>query len=519
MPRKKLKRFTELAHFELHPPSIQMLSLAFCSRNRVVVLGRVDLSSQEVVHLGMLEPDRDELIQALAVRWARPVVPVQLNQYEINKALDAGFGAGFVDEDEFAHVLDLSTPAAEADASARALVDDMLLHAIAQRASDIHLESYAADVDVRLRIDGVLHQLNTHIDPENLSQVSNRLKIMSSLDITEHRHAQDGRFRALVKDGTRRTAVDFRISVLPGPYGEDMVIRVLDSKATLIGLEKLGMSERDLARFRAVLDNPEGTILVTGPTGSGKTTTLYSALGRLNDGTRKILTAEDPIEYYLPKINQKQVHPTQDMAALARAFLRQDPDVLLIGEIRDRETARVTARAAVTGHLVFSTLHTADSIGSIPRLRLLGLTDQEIADTLLLVVSQRLARRICGSCSEAVEVTEEQCVLLGSLVDGLQPFRGRGCEKCRGTGILGRVGIFELLVVDEKLQAHIADSMPTAELRQHLRSGDGGDGGHGESSQFVPLIDDGLQKVRDGVISLDELLRIVPYRQIIARLS
>lgn len=504
MTTRKLQEFTELSQFELDPKSIRMLSLPFCSRNQVVLLGRFEPASQEPVHLGMLQPN-EELVHALAVRWARPVVPVALNLYEINKALDVGFGTAEVRRGEAGYVLDLATKPASAESNATELVNDMLLQAVAQRASDLHLECYPDDVDVRLRIDGLLHQVLTHVSPENLSMVTNRLKIMSGLDIVEHRHPQDGRFRALVVDGEREHAVDFRVAVLPGPHGEDVVIRVLDTAFGLFRIDELGMSEQMEESFRAVLSNPEGTIVVTGPTGSGKTVTLYSALDSLNNDTNKILTAEDPIEHYLEKVNQKQTTSTLSMADLARAFLRQDPDVILIGEVRDEETAEVAMKAATTGHLVLTTLHTPDAIGAIPRLRSLALEDNEIADALLVVVSQRLARRICKHCGEEAEVTADQRRVLGPLAEGPAPRRGRGCEKCRGTGSLGRIGLFELLLVDEDLQDTIAGGASTSELRSILRR-------RGRPT----LLDDALDKVRDGVIDLDELIRVIPYRQILA---
>ena len=226
-----------------------------------------------------------------------------------------------------------------------------MLHAIQKRASDIHIECYSNDVDVRVRIDGVLYQLQTHVSPDNISGVINRLKIMAGLDIAEQRVPQDGRIRASVIDQNRSSRVDFRINTLPGPYGEDVVLRVLDVGMGLLPIDQLGMTVEMGRDFQQLLENPEGAVLVTGPTGSGKTTTLYSCLDILKDGTRKIMTAEDPIEYSLPKINQKQVSPVMSMADLSRSFLRQDPDIILIGEIRDHDTAVTAAKAASTGHL------------------------------------------------------------------------------------------------------------------------------------------------------------------------
>ncbi len=503
MPRKTLEKFTELPQFDLHSDSVRMLPLAFCSRNQVVVLGEVDLGSPDPIHLGMLEPGRDDLVRALAARWARPVVPIQLNQYEINKALDVGFGTGVARSSEEGLILDLGKRVPDAGSHPVELLDDILLRAVANAASDVHIECYAGDIDVRLRVDGVLHQLTTHLSPENIAQIVSRVKILGGLDIAEHRRPQDGRFRATVVDGERRNPVDFRVSVLPGPFGEDVVLRVLDSRVRELAIEQLGMSDELCRQFRRLLTNPEGTVLVTGPTGSGKTTTLYSALAVLDDGSRKILTAEDPIELYLPKINQKQVSAQLTMADLTRAFLRHDPDVLLIGEVRDEETAIVAARAAATGHLVLGTLHTSDSIGAVPRLRSLGLGDHEIADSLLLVISQRLARRICRHCSEPATVSADDSELFGPLIDGIEPRRGAGCKRCHQSGCAGRTGIFEFLLVDETLQGRIVDGLSTNQLRRAARR-----------ASHPTLVEDGLDKVRRGVISLDELARILPYRQI-----
>lgn len=503
MPRQSLKRFTELHQFDLDPESIQMLPLPFCTRNQIVVLGKVDVGATEPIHVGMLEIQRHQLVRALSIRWGRPVIPVELNQYEINKALDAGFGTGLVAGDADGHLLLMGQDLPNSESSAVELVDDMLLHAVSKNASDIHLETYLGDIDVRLRIDGIMHQLLTHIDPANVNEVVNRIKVLSRLDVVENRHPQDGRFRARILDGDRQYAVDFRVSTLPGLYGEDIVLRVLNPETRQIGIDKLGMNASDLDIFHNVLSNPEGCILVTGPTGSGKTTTLYAALAELQDGSKKILTAEDPVEIYLPKVNQKQATPTLSMADLARAFLRQDPDVLLIGEIRDYETADVMARAAVTGHLVLGTLHTYDAVGAVPRLRQLDLDDHEVADTLLLVISQRLAQRICPDCAEDAPLTDEQRSLLGDHADGLEPRRGRGCESCYETGGRGRIGIFELLVFDGELQGMVAAGRSTQEIRKAATE-----------RGLRTLLDDAVEKVRAGVISLDELFRVIPYRQL-----
>jgi general secretion pathway protein E/type IV pilus assembly protein PilB len=501
MPRTELGDFDELAHFELDRASIRMLPLAYCARNRIAVLGRVDRDADDPVTVGMSDGKSLALLGALEASWGRPVRPVRLADWEIDKALDVGFLQERTDASS--HVLDVQTPLAHAGADTVALVDDVLLHAIAKRASDVHLECYRDDVDVRLRIDGVLHQLAHHFSPDSMREAASRIKILAKLDIAERRRPQDGRFRSAVVDGARLHEVDFRVSVLPGPAGEDVVLRVLDTSVGLLAIRELGMDDATRTRFERLLENPEGTVLVTGPTGSGKTTTLYSALVALRDGTRKIITAEDPIEYQLAKINQKQVSSVTGMADLARAFLRQDPDVMLIGEIRDHATAATAAKAATTGHLVLGTLHTSDALGAIPRLRGLGLEDDEIGNSMLAVLAQRLVRKICHHCSESAPLNEAQRERLGALSQGLSPRRGAGCPLCHGSGYSGRVGVFELWVIDHPTQDAIARGTPTSGLRDHLHQND-----------HRSLVVDMLSKVAAGVTTVDEVFRTIPYRQL-----
>ncbi len=501
MPRKRLDDFVELAHFELDAASIQLLPLGFCARNGVVVLDVVEPGAEDAVTVGMVEPHDEAVLEALAHRWGRPVEAVPLNQYEVDRALDVGYPG--TRDVEGLPVLDMRASPPGPAATATELVDDALMHAIGKLASDLHIEAYPDDVDVRIRVDGVLHQLTTRISPANLAAVVGRVKAVASLDLAERRAPQDGRFRCVVKDGDHRSLRDFRVSVLPGPTGEDVVIRVLDTVGGLRPVTKLGLGEDDTATLLGLLQNPEGLVLVTGPTGSGKTTTLYSALMELRDPTRKVLTVEDPIEYWLPKINQKQVGPKAGFAELTRAFLRQDPDVLLVGEIRDEETARAAARAAATGHLVLSTLHAADPVGTIVRLQGLGLPDDVIAECLLAVLGQRLARRNCDRCLQPAFLTAEQEQLLGDRAKGLDPKRGAGCDRCRGTGYVGRIGLFELAVITPALQDLITSGASPSELRRHL-----------EEDGHRTLVDDALGKVRAGLTSIDEVLRVIPRRMI-----
>jgi type II secretory ATPase GspE/PulE/Tfp pilus assembly ATPase PilB-like protein len=500
--------FSELGQFDLDRRSIQRLPLDYCTRHSVVVLGKIDGAGSEPITVGVAANDPEKVVADIKRKLRREVTPVHLNLFEINRALDYGFSRQLNAQASRGHILNLSSERATADSTPRALANDMLLLAVRHSASDIHLEVYPDDVDVRLRIDGVLHQTFTHISPANVSGVVNRLKVMTGLDITEHRHPQDGRLRATLIDGERHSDLDYRVNVLPGPGGEDIVLRLANSDDSVMSVEQLGMTPAIQERFLGLLSNPEGLILVTGPTGSGKTTTLYTALQQINDGTKKILTAEDPIEFFLPKVNQKQVMPNLSMGDLARAFMRQDPDVILIGEIRDHETASTAAKAAATGHVVLGTLHTGDSLGAVVRMRGLGVSSEDVADALACVISQRLVRRICPDCRQSVTPHPRHQARLGPLVEGIPTFEGAGCAECNGTGFRGRLGIYELLVTDERLQGLISESRPTPELRAYLRTTD-----------FSSLVQSGLDKVSEGQTTLGELIRVIPYRNLATEIT
>ncbi|PTL85953.1 type II/IV secretion system protein [Vitiosangium sp. GDMCC 1.1324] len=494
--------FSELAQYSLDRNSIRRLPEPFCRRNMVVVLGKVDAKAPDApVSIGMLHPEDSSLRLEIADYLQRPIQAVKLNRYEIDKALEAGFGVGAQTK---ADLVIRKRPHSHREPTPVELVDDLLAGALERKASDIHIESYLEDVDLRYRIDGILHQSHTDMDPESVQEVVSRLKVLAGLDITERRRPQDGRIRAVIARGEEQKVLDFRVSVTPSPGGEDVVIRVLDSSVGLVPVSKLGMNPAMERLFLQLLSNPEGLILVTGPTGSGKTTTLYGALAQLNDGRKKIITAEDPIEYYVPKVNQKEVTPQLSHAALLRALLRQDPNVMLVGEIRDLETGSMALNAAATGHVVLGTLHTADSVGAVGRLRGLELESTDIADSLLAVLAQRLVRRNCEKCMAPTEPTPEQRELLGPLLDGIQFQAGRGCEECRHTGYRGRIGIYELLVVDSAMQDLIASGAHGVQLRRHARE-------HG----FRTLVEDALDKIAAGHTTLAELLRVVPYRQLI----
>jgi MSHA biogenesis protein MshE len=332
------------------------------------------------------------------------------------------------------------------DAPVVRLLQTVFEDAIGVRASDIHIEPQETKLVIRFRIDGVLH-VQTEADSKIASALVLRLKLTSGLDISEKRLPQDGRFNVKV----RNAQVDVRISTMPTQYGESVVMRLLNQSGGLLGLERLGMPAGILARVRDVVHRPSGMVLVTGPTGSGKTTTLYAALEEINSPERKIITVEDPVEYRLPRINQVQVQEKIDLSfgRILRSALRQDPDVILVGEMRDQETVEVGLRAAMTGHMVLSTLHTNDAIGTPIRLQDMGAPRYMVAMSLHLVLAQRLVRLICESCLEEYKLLPSERewlrVELGDAVDGFKYLRGVGCSQCNNTGYLGRTGVYEML--------------------------------------------------------------------------
>ncbi|HSN86655.1 MAG TPA: ATPase, T2SS/T4P/T4SS family, partial [Thermoanaerobaculia bacterium] len=329
--------FTELSHYEIDERSIRLLDRDYCMENLVVILGKVNPASQEPVHVGMIRPFRRSLAQEVSQKLRRPVQPVQLNAWEVRRAIETGWGAEEEEAERGNTVLDLRPVAGFSfgpETPVPLILDEILGHAVELGASDVHLETFEQDVDVRFRIDGVMRQIATSLSHDNVDSVISRLKVISRLDVAERRKAQDGRIRAVYESGGKERAVDFRVSTVPGPFGEDAVLRILDAGSAILGLERLGLDPSVRPVFERLIANPEGLLLVTGPTGSGKTTTLYSAIHHIRRPEIKILTAEDPIEYYFDKMCQKQVSMNMSFADYARTFMRQNPDVILIGEIR-----------------------------------------------------------------------------------------------------------------------------------------------------------------------------------------
>ncbi len=392
---------------------------------------------------------------------------------------------------------DMDLAEAAEGASIIRFVNQILIEAIQLRATDVHIEPFENELRIRYRVDGVLKEVS--IPPEVRrfqAAIISRIKILSHLDIAEKRLPQDGRIKIKIENAE----VDVRVSVIPMLHGEAIVLRLLSRSSVLLGLEQLGMGPEDFRIFSRLLDLPYGIILVTGPTGSGKTTTLYAALSQINDVERKIITIEDPVEYHLRGINQIQVSTKAGLtfANGLRSILRHDPDVILVGEIRDRETAEIAVQASLTGHLVFSTLHTNDAPGALTRLVDMGIEPYLVASTLEGVIAQRLVRIICPDCSEEHAPANSDHLRAefgGALPDRL--YRGRGCPKCLGMGYLGRKGIFEQMVVTQELRHAITDGASHARIREiALQNG------------MKTLREDGLRYLRQGKTTVEELLRI-----------
>ena len=376
------------------------------------------------------------------------------------------------------------------------LLNLVLLQAIRDRASDIHLEPFEDEFKMRCRVDGVLYELTP--PPRHLAlAIVSRVKVMSNLNIAERRLPQDGRINLVVN----QQPVDLRVAVLPTMFGESVVMRVLDRSNVQLSLERVGLRPDDLTKLRALIARPNGIVIVTGPTGSGKTTTLYAALNELNTVDTKILTAEDPVEYDIDGMIQCQVNLDQELtfSKLLRSFLRQDPDIILVGEVRDLETAQLAIQASLTGHLVFTTLHTNDAPSSVLRLIDLGIESFLLTATVEGIVAQRLVRKICVACREEFTPTQEQFMELGLRpqdVQGKKFFRGRGCEKCNKSGYKGRMGIYEIMGFDDQIREMIMQEASTAVLRAEARR-----------RGMRTLRECGLLSIYEGLTTIDEVVR------------
>lgn len=403
-----------------------------------------------------------------------------------------------VDTNEEINLADLAR--ASEDAPVVRLVNVLLVDSLRRGASDIHVECYEKLFRIRFRIDGVLYDVMQPPMKMRDALIS-RFKIMAKLDIAEKRLPQDGRIKIKVKVDDRSRELDFRVSTLPTLFGEKVVLRLLDKDKLMLDMTKLGFEPESLAMFQRAIANPYGMVLVTGPTGSGKTNTLYSALQTLNTPETNIMTAEDPVEFNLEGINQVQMKEQigLNFAAALRSFLRQDPNIVLVGEIRDFETAEIAIKAALTGHLVLSTLHTNDAPSTVSRLVNMGIEPFLVATSVNLIQAQRLIRRICKDCKEEVEVSKELLIEVGfapSEVDDLRLYKGRGCDTCLNTGFKGRVGLYEVMEVTDELRELIIIGASAIEIRKKaIELG------------MITLRESGLCKIRDGITTIDEVVK------------
>ena len=476
----------------------------------------IDEQEDQVV-IAMSDPLNVIAVDTVSVKLKRPIKTVLASEGEVQKAIEYVYHGTDVEEQQIRDLVELEISTDDDDMLENALemdtsmtaeaeeapvirfVDLMLSQAIKSRASDIHVEPQDKTMSIRMRIDGMLTEM---VPPARKMQaaVLARIKILSEMDIAERRLPQDGRFK--IKRGRGKEDIDVRVSALPTIYGEKIVMRILDKGAVNHDLNTLGLEPKLLTEFKATLNQPHGIVIVTGPTGSGKSTTLYSALNELRDPHKNISTVEDPVEYRLSGINQTQIKPVIGLsfASCLRTLLRQDPDIILIGEIRDKETMEIAIKASLTGHLVLSTFHTNDAPSALSRLVYMGLEPYLLASSLNMILAQRLVRKICDKCKEPVELSDAQIQRLQlspEQVASATFSQGKGCTECDGSGYRGRLPIFEFLTMDQDIREAIANGARETQIRTMVR--EKGYGG---------LLASGAARVADGRTTAEEILRV-----------
>ncbi|MFO7604373.1 MAG: ATPase, T2SS/T4P/T4SS family [Gammaproteobacteria bacterium] len=498
--------YIDLKHYKFDPATVQKVPETMARRYRVVALKE---QADGSLLVGMADPTDifayDELTKQLKCNIHQAVVRESQLLATIDQCYRRTSDISTLAEelhDELGETdFDLAQLGQEEDvvnAPVVKLLQSLFEDAVQIGASDIHIEPDETVLRIRQRVDGVLQE-QVMKEKRIATALVSRLKLMSGLNISEKRMPQDGRFNIRVRD----RSIDVRVSTMPIQHGESVVMRLLDQSGDMLNLEQLGMPETIVARFRNHIHRPYGMILVTGPTGSGKTTTLYAALRELNEPSKKIITVEDPVEYRMPRINQVQVHAQIGLtfASVLRSALRQDPDIVLIGEMRDHETAEIGLRASMTGHLVMSTLHTNDAIATVNRLLDMGTEGYLLASALRCVIAQRLVRRICESCKTPYQPDSHEMAWLLNLLDdqemNIQFHRGNGCPHCNNTGYAGRIGVFELLEFDETL----ADALRREDVSGFSRAAR-------QAKFFRPFSTHALDYARQGITSLEEVMRV-----------
>ncbi|MFO7692058.1 MAG: type IV-A pilus assembly ATPase PilB [Vicinamibacterales bacterium] len=510
-----------LTQFDIDPAIAKLIPLETAQKYQIIPLSRVGAT----LTIAMTDPTNVFAMDDIKFMTGYNIEPVVASESAVQEAIQKYYGLARSAEpsaldiaskalDDMPGVSDTDVEVLEeldeisVEALARQgeeapvirLVNVLLMSAISKGASDIHIEPYEKEYRVRYRIDGVLYNvMNPSLKFRDA--IASRLKIMSKLDIAEKRLPQDGRIKIRYNDDGRSKELDFRVSVLPTLFGEKIVLRLLDRDKLMLDMTKLGFESEPLSRFETAIQKPWGMVLVTGPTGSGKTNTLYSSIARLNKADTNIMTAEDPVEFNLPGINQVQIKENIGLtfAASLRAFLRQDPNIILVGEIRDFETAEIAVKAALTGHLVLSTLHTNDAPGTISRLMNMGIEPFLVSSSVNLICAQRLVRRVCANCKQENPSPPAALTKIGFGAEDARavvPMHGAGCEKCNNTGYKGRVGLYEVMEVTDSMKELILVGASGLELRRKaLEEG------------MISLRMSGLQKIKDGVTTVEEVLR------------
>lgn len=483
------------------------LSITFLKKNLLVPVFTAD-----GVYIAMHDPCDFQALDDVRMQLGMPDCQAVLStQSEIIRTINSAYDMSFHSAEEVMQDIDEEDPDVlfskieeigdllddTSHSPVIRLVNLMMSQAVRSNVSDIHIEPYQNSLKIRQRLDGILYDMFT--PPKHVqSALTSRIKLMAKMNIAEKRLPQDGRIE--IKVGNKD--IDIRVSTLPTAFGERVVLRLLDKSTVRMSLRDLGMSEARLALFSRIIKAPNGIVLVTGPTGSGKTTSLYAALSAINSVDINIITVEDPIEYRIPGIGQVQVNPKIDLtfASGLRSIVRQDPDVILIGEIRDLETAQIAIQSALTGHLVFSTLHTNDAPSTITRLRDMGVESFLIASSVNAILAQRLIRIICPTCREPYEADEAELEKIGlssALLDNNTVYRGRGCDQCHQTGYRGRTGIHEFLIMDDEIKSLILKTSDASELKHYARS-----------LGMTTLLQDGADKVVEGVTTIEEVYRV-----------
>src|SRR5687768_14971752 len=522
-----------IGQFQIDPSVIKLVPAETAQKYQIIPLSR----SGATLTIAMTDPTNVFAMDDIKFMTGYNVEPVVASETEVDEALQRYYGkaavaaaaaderaanagpsalemasqtletmAGLDDPGDVEVLNEFEEISAEAlakqgeEAPVIKLVNVILMSAIQKGASDIHIEPYEKELRVRYRIDGLLYNIMS--PPMKFRDaITSRIKIMSKLDIAEKRLPQDGRIKIRFQDQGQNRDIDFRVSSLPTLFGEKIVMRLLDKDKLMLDITKLGFEQESLSKFENAISKPWGMVLVTGPTGSGKTNTLYSSISRINTIETNIMTAEDPVEFNLVGVNQVQVRENigLNFAAALRSFLRQDPNTILVGEIRDFETAEIAVKAALTGHLVLSTLHTNDAPSTINRLMNMGIEPFLVASSLQLICAQRLVRRICGNCSEPFPTPAPALVQAGFSAEDANtvvPNRGKGCEKCNNTGYKGRVGLYEVMDVTEELRELVLVGASSLELRRKA-----------VEEGMLTLRASGLRKVKDGVTTIDEVVR------------